>query len=386
MNTTLIQGTKAIHNEMKAWMDHLHQHPELAMEETQTAKFIAEKLRSFGFDVAEGIGKTGMVASLTVGDGNKAIGLRADFDALPIQEENNLPYKSKVEGRSHLCGHDGHTTMLLGAAKYLVQTKNFNGTVRLIFQPGEETMEGGPAMIKDGLFEKFPVDAVYGLHNMPGLKRGKLYFREGETMAAVDNWEIELTGKGSHGSMPELGIDPIVCGSSLVMALQTIVSRNVSPWQHSVVSVGAFLSGNAGNAVPQNAILRLSVRNMDVQLRELVLNKIRSITRAQAEAFNCRYEIREGVPGAVLVNTPENTRWAAAVARNIFGEEAVDDTLHPFMGSEDFAFMLQKKNGTYCMLGNGDTPMVHHPQYTFNQEILPVGAAYWVGLTEAYLQ
>ena len=386
MHTTILEGAKALHTQMIAWMAHMHQYPELALQETETARFIAEKLKAFGFDVVEGIGKTGVVASMTQGNGNKAIGLRADFDALPIQEENDLPYKSRVDGKSHLCGHDGHTAMLLGAASFLAQTKNFNGTVRLIFQPAEETMEGGPAMIGDGLFERFPVDAVYGMHNMPGLERGKFYFREGETMAAVDNWEIELTGKGSHGSMPELGIDPIVCGSSLVMALQTIVSRNVSPWQASVVSVGAFLSGNAGNAVPQTAILRLSMRNMDPALREMVLLKIRSLTKAQAEAFSCQYEIREGVPGAVLVNTPENTRWAANVARDIFGEEAVDDALQPYMGSEDFAFMLQKKQGNYCMLGNGDSFMVHHPQYIFNQEILPLGAAYWVGLTENYLR
>jgi hippurate hydrolase len=385
MNTTILEGTKRLQSEMTEWMSYLHQRPELALQETQTAKFIADKVKSFGFDVAEGIGKTGIVASMTVGDSKKSIGLRADFDALPIQEVNNLPYKSKVEGKSHLCGHDGHTTMLLGAAKYLSQVKNFNGTVRLIFQPAEETMEGGPAMIADGLFEKFPVDAVYGMHNMPGLEKGKMYFREGETMAAVDNWEIELTGKGSHGSMPELGIDPIVCGSSLVMALQTIVSRNVSPWQNSVVSVGAFRSGNAGNVVPQNAILRLSIRNMDSRLRQMVLDKIRTITKAQAEAFNCQFEIREGIPGAVLINTPENTQWAAGVARSVFGEEKVDDTLQPYMGSEDFAFMLQKKQGTYCMLGNGDSYMVHHPQYIFDQEILPLGAAYWVGLTEQYL-
>lgn len=371
---------------MKEWMDHIHEHPELAMQEIETARFIAEKVKSFGYDVAENIGKTGIVASMTLGNGKKSIGLRADFDALPIQEVNNLAYKSKSAGKAHLCGHDGHTTMLLGAAKYLSQTKKFNGTVRLIFQPGEETMEGGPAMIQDGLFEKFPVDAVYGMHNMPGLEKGKLYFREGETMAAVDNWEIELTGKGSHGSMPELGIDPIVCGSSLVMALQTIVSRNVSPWQNSVVSVGAFLSGNAGNAVPQNAILRLSIRNMDEKLREMVLGKIRSITKAQAEAFNCKFEIREGVPGAVLVNAPENTRWAASVARDVFGSENVNNELPPYMGSEDFAFMLQKKQGAYCMIGNGEGYMVHHPEYIFNQDILPLGAAYWVGLTEEYLR
>lgn len=386
MNTTILEGTKALHKEMKEWMNHMHQYPELALQEIETANYIAGIVRSLGFDVVEGVGKTGIVASMTLGDGKKSIGLRADFDALPIQEVNNLEYKSKVEGKSHLCGHDGHTAMLLGTAKYLSITKNFNGTVRLIFQPGEETMEGGPAMIADGLFEKFPVDAVYGLHNMPGLEMGKFYFRKGETMAAVDNWEIELIGKGSHGSMPELGIDPIVCGSSLVMALQTIVSRNVSPWQASVVSVGAFLSGNAGNVVPQNAILRLSIRNMDAELRENVLKKIRLITKAQAEAFGCQFEIREGIAGAVLVNNPKHTEWAAHVARDVFGETKVDDNLHPFMGSEDFAFMLQKKEGNYCMLGNGDTPMVHHPEYIFNQDILPLGAAYWVGLTETYLK
>lgn len=386
MNEIILEGAQTLHDEMKEWMGHMHQHPELAMEETITAAFIAEKVKSFGYEVVEGVGKTGIVASMTAGNGNKSIGLRADFDALPIQEDNDLPYKSTVEGKSHLCGHDGHTTMLLGAAKYLSQTKNFNGTVRLIFQPGEETMEGGPAMIKDGLFERFPVDSVYGMHNMPGLELGKFYFGEGDMMAAVDNWEIELVGKGSHGSMPELGVDPIVCGSSLVMALQTIVSRNVSAWQNSVVSVGAFISGNAGNVVPQSAIIRLSVRNMDSQVREMVLNKIRTITKAQAEAFSCQYEIREGVPGAVLVNTPENTKWAADIARETFGEDQVIYPLHPYMGSEDFAFMLQKKPGNYCMLGNGDTPMVHHPQYIFNQDILPLGAAYWVGLTESYLK
>ena len=386
MNTNILEGMNALHEEMKAWMNHLHQYPELALQETETAKFIAEKLRSFGFDVVENVGKTGIVASLSLGVSEKSIGLRADFDALPILEVNMLPYKSKIEGKSHLCGHDGHATMLLAAGKYLSQTKNFNGTVRLIFQPAEETMEGSLAMIADGLFEKFPVDAVYGMHNMPGLEAGKFYFREGEMMAAVDNWEIELTGKGSHGSMPELGVDPIVCGSSLVMALQTIVSRNVSPWQNSVITVGAFLSGNAGNAVPQNAILRLSIRNMETELREKVLSKVRSMIKAQAEAFNCQYEIREGIPGAVLVNTPENTQWAAATAGRVFGEEKIFYSGQPYMGSEDFAFMLQRKRGSYCMLGNGDGSMVHHPAYVFNQDILPIGAAYWVGLAEEYLK
>lgn len=386
MNDTVTNKINALHNDMKEWMGHLHQHPELALQENNTAAYIADKLKSWGYEVTEGVGKTGIVASLTVGDGKKVIGLRADFDALPIQEVNQLPYKSQNEGKSHLCGHDAHTTMLLGAAKYLVESKNFNGTARLIFQPAEETMQGAPAMIADGLFDRFPVDAVYGMHNMPGLALGKLHFRESETMAAVDNWEIELTGKGSHGSMPELGIDPIVCGASLVMALQTIVSRNVSPWHNVVVNIGAFQSGNAGNVVPQSAILRLSIRNMKPEDRKLVLDKVRTITKAQAESFNCGFEIREGIPGTVLVNTPENTQWASAVAKKTFGEENVIDGTHPYMGSEDFAFMLEQRNGTYCLLGNGDTFMVHHPEYVFNQDLLPIGARYWVALVEDYLQ
>lgn len=225
-----------------------------------------------------------MVASLTAGKGKKSIGLRADTDALPIEEDNDLPYKSAIPGVAHLCGHDGHSTMLLAAGDYLARTRDFDGTVRLIFQPAEEIMGGGPPMIEDGLFERWPVDAVFGMHNMPGLDVGQLYFRDGAMMAAVDNWEIELTGKGSHGSMPELSIDPVVAGSSLVMALQTIVSRNVSPHDSAVVTVGAFISGNAGNVIAQSATLRLSVRTTTPEDRKLVLGKIKLITKAQAEA------------------------------------------------------------------------------------------------------
>lgn len=385
MNTKLLEAVKKYHSEMKGWMNHIHENPEIAMDEKDTATYIANLARSFGYEVVEGIGKYGIVASLKVGNGDKIIGLRADFDALPIQEDNELAYKSKNEGKAHLCGHDAHSTMLLGAAKYLAETKNFNGTVRLIFQPAEETMEGGPAMIKDGLFERFPVDAVYGMHNMPDLELGTFHFREGETMAAVDNWEIEITGKGSHGSMPELSIDPLVCGASLVMALQTIVSRNVSPWHNSVVNVGSFQAGIAGNAVPQTAVLRLSIRNMNPEDRKLVLERVRSITKAQVESFNCTVKITEGISGTVLVNTPQNTKWAADIAKKTFGDNRVVYNTHPYMGSEDFAFMLEKKNGTYCLLGNGDTFMVHHPKFVFNQELLPIGATYWVALVEDYL-
>jgi hippurate hydrolase len=381
-----LEALEADHGQMNGWFEHLHRHPELSMQEQGTAKYIASAVRQWGYDVETGIGRHGIVASMTVGNSGKAIGLRADFDALPIQEDNDLDYKSDVAGVAHLCGHDGHTTMLLAAGKYLAETRNFNGTVRLIFQPGEETMEGGPAMIRDGLFDRFPVDAVFGMHNMPGLELGKLYFAHGDVMAAVDNWEIELTGKGGHGSMPELSIDPVVAGSSLVMALQTIVSRNVSPHNSAVVTVGAFLSGNAGNVIAQSAILRLSIRTRTAADRKLVLDKVRELTRTQAEGYGCTYEIREGVPGAVLVNDKEETLRAAEIARTAFGE---DDVVYPgptFLGSEDFAFMLQEKKGTYCFIGNGDTPMVHHPKFIFNQGILPKGAAYWVALTEGYLR
>lgn len=388
MSTTTndaLQTLEAEKDQMVQWFEHMHRHPELSMKEEQTAKFIADTVREWGYDVETGVGKHGIVASLKVGDSDKAIGLRADFDALPIQEDNDLDYKSEVEGVGHLCGHDGHTTMLLAAGKYLAETKNFDGTVRLIFQPGEETMEGGPAMIEDGLFDRFPIDAVFGMHNMPGLDLGKLYFSHGDVMAAVDNWEIELTGKGGHGSMPELSIDPVVAGSSLVMALQTIVSRNVSPHNSAVVTVGAFLSGNAGNVIANSAILRLSIRTKTAADREMVLNKVRDLTRTQAEGYGCTYEIREGVPGAVLTNDEEETQKAAEIARTAFGDENVIDPGPTFLGSEDFAFMLQEKKGTYCFIGNGDTPMVHHPQFIFNKDNLPKGAAYWVALTEGYL-
>ena len=281
----LVNDFKGRLGAIKAWRHHLHKHPELSLEEIETAKYIAGLVRSWGFEVVEGVGKHGVVASLTAGNGSKSIGLRADTDALPIQEDNNLPYKSEVTGVSHLCGHDGHSAMLLAAGEYLARSRNFNGTVRLIFQPAEEIMAGGPAMIEDGLFERWPVDAVFGMHNMPGLELGKLHFRDEAMMAAVDNWEIELTGKGSHGSMPELSIDPVVAGSSLVMALQTIVSRNVSPHNSAVVTVGAFISGNAGNVIAQSAILRLSVRTTTPEDRALVLGKVRSITKAQAGEF-----------------------------------------------------------------------------------------------------
>ncbi|WP_018990012.1 M20 aminoacylase family protein [Aromatoleum toluclasticum] len=383
---TLLQELANDEKQITGWRHHMHRHPELAFEERHTAEYITGLLRSWGYEVATGVGKTGIVASLTAGDGRKAIGLRADIDALPVAEKAAGDHRSTVEGRSHTCGHDGHSAMLLGAAQHLARTRSFNGTVRLIFQPAEEVMGGALAMIKDGLFERFPMDAVFGMHNMPGLELGTIHFTTGPVMAAVDNWEIELGGKGSHGSMPERSIDPVVAGASLVMALQTITSRNVAPLDSAVVSVGAFLAGDAGNVIPQSALLRLSIRTSRPETRELVLGKVRSITAAQADCYGVTWEIREGTPGAVLVNDAEQTAFAATVAKDLLGADKVVTDGPRFMGSEDFAFFAQHKPGTYCFIGNGDTPMVHHPQYDFDDRNLPVGAAYWVALAESFLR
>ncbi|MDY3103429.1 MAG: M20 aminoacylase family protein [Prevotella sp.] len=373
---------------MKEWMGAIHQNPELSTHEVNTAKYVAQLLKEMGLEVHEHVGRNGIegvVGVLRHGDGNKKIGIRADMDALPIQEINHLPYKSKHDGISHLCGHDGHTAMALGAAKYLAETKNFNGTVYFYFQPAEETMQGGPSMIDDGLFVKFKPDRVYAMHNIPGLPKGVLHFHDGETMSAVDNWEIRLIGRGCHGSMPELSIDPVVAGASLVMALQTIVSRNLSPWSNGVVTIGSFQAGNSGNVIPNEAVLKLSMRNMQSEGRTQVLQRIREITAAQAQCFGCQFEIKEGQPGTVLINSHEETAFAAKVACKYFGEENVVYPCKPMMSSEDFAFMLQQTPGSYIMIGNGDTPMVHNPQYNFDQEILPVGATLWVALCEEYL-
>lgn len=375
-----------LRDDMTEWFRTLHRHPEPAFEENFTSGYIASLLKTFGYEVHEGIGGTGIVALLRNGSGKKSIGLRADFDALQMQEDNDLPYKSETPGRAHLCGHDGHATMLLGAAKFLSDHRTFDGTLVLIFQPAEETQLGASAMMRDGLFEKFPVDAVFAMHNMPGLKAGSFCFHDGPTMSAVDNWDITLTGKAVHASMPEAGTDPVVAGAALLMGLQTIVSRNLSPWDNSVVTVGAFHAGTVPNSVPESATLRLSIRNMRNEDREMTLRRIEELTEYTAKAYGCSAEILKNVSGKALFNDPETTAFAASVAEKYFGSERVTYPGNKYMASEDFAFMLAEKKGTYLFIGNGDTPQPHNTAYVFNPEILPIGATYWVALVHEFLR
>jgi hippurate hydrolase len=382
----LLAALEADADTMTQWRRHLHRHPELGFEEFETAAYIAAFLREWGYEVCEGVGRTGIVASLTIGAGGRAIGLRADMDALPIEEAGARAYKSTVAGKAHMCGHDGHCAMLLGAAKRLAETRRFNGTVRLIFQPAEEVMGGAQAMIEDRLFDRFPVDAVFGMHNMPGFELGRLYFTSGPMMAAVDSWDVVLTGKGSHGSLPDKGIDPVVAGASLVMALQTIVSRNVAAQDAAVVTVGSFRAGDAGNVIPQSAILRLSIRTSTAEVRNHVLDRVRMIVAAQAQCYGVAHEIRNEIAGAVLVNHPDHTARCARIAAERLGRERIETNGPTFMGSEDFCFFAQARPGSYCIIGNGDTALPHHPMYDFDDRNLPVGAAYWVALAEDYLR
>jgi hippurate hydrolase len=362
----------------------LHRHPELAFQEYRTAGKIAETLKQWGYEVTAGVGKTGVVAGLTCGTSAKSMGLRADMDALPIAEETGLPYASIEEGRMHACGHDGHVTMLLGAARYLAETRSFNGTVRLYFQPAEEIIEGAAAMIKDGLFERFPVDAVFAIHLAPELPLGILGTRSGPAMASADRWRVILTGIGGHGAIPEKAIDPIVAGSSIVMALQTVVSRNVSPHLATVVTVGSFQSGDTDNIIPHQAILRLSIRNTHPETRLQVLERIRTIIMGQAASYGVECEIQEMSATPVLLNDPELAEFARTVARDLFGHDRIAET-PLIMASEDFAFMVQEKPGCLCNLGTGGNFGLHHPEFVLNDDVLVPGASFWAALVERFL-
>lgn len=372
--------------EMIAVRHDLHAHPELAYEEKRTSDIVAGLLEKWGYEVTRGVGKTGVVATLRVGNSKKTIGIRADMDALPIHEQTNLAYASKTEGVMHACGHDGHTTILLTAARYLAETKNFDGTVHLIFQPAEEGLGGAKAMIDDGLFEKFPCDAVYGLHNWPGLPAGTFCFISGPAMASVDTVYITIEGRGGHGAIPEKTVDPIVAASSVVMALQTIVSRNISPFQPAVVTVGLFQGGSASNIIPDSVKLELTVRAFSQEVRALLEERICTLVRAQAASYGARADIvyEHGYP--VLVNHKAETAFVQKVAENLVGKKQVIGNALPQTPSEDFAFMLEKRPGSYLFLGNGDSLGLHNPNYVFNDDIISVGAGLWGALVESYLR
>ena len=368
----------------------IHQNPELGFEEFGTSELVAKKLASWGYEVERGIGDTGVVGRLQRGDGSRSIGLRADMDALPILEDTGLPYASKKPGVMHACGHDGHTTMLLGAAKYLAEKGNFSGTVNLIFQPAEEGRGGALKMLEHGLFEKYPCDAVFGMHNLPGYPQGKLMFRDGPTMASADKVAITLTGVAGHGAMPHQSVDPIVAAASLVMALQTIVSRNVDPQSMAIVTVGMLNAGQANNIIPDKAVMELTVRTLDRDVRNQVEKRIRAITAAQAESFGCEAHIVYDRAFAVLVNTPDETALARSLGRELLGEQGIDPAFVAQTASEDFSYMLEKRPGNYCYIGNGvgqehGACNVHNPGYDFNDANLPIGSAYFALLAERFL-
>ncbi len=390
--TSQLQALQARAAEFIGLRRDIHRHPELAFEEHRTAGLVADKLEGWGYAVERAIGGTGVVGTLVRGDGQKRLGLRADMDALPIMEASGADWSSVHAGVMHACGHDGHTAMLLAAARHLAERGAFDGTLHLIFQPAEEGGGGALRMMADGLFERYPCDAVFAMHNMPGIEQGHLVLREGAAMASSDYVSIRLDGVGGHGAMPHRATDPIVAAASIVMALQTIVSRNIDPLHAAVVTVGALHAGKANNVIPASAVLALSVRALDREVRATVERRIKALVAAQAESFGVRAHI-DWTPGyAVLVNTPAETAFAREVAVELVGAEQVTLQGPPLTGSEDFAFMLERVPGSYVLIGNGTGDalgeggcMVHNPGYDFNDHNIGVGSAYWVLLTERFL-
>jgi hippurate hydrolase len=373
--------------ELTAIRRHLHAHPELSFEEAETARFVAEKLESWGYDVTRNVGGHGVVARMTVGAGTKSIAIRADMDALPITEETGRPYASTVAGKMHACGHDGHTTILLGAAEYLARTRRFNGTVNLIFQPAEEAgaLSGAPAMIADGLFERFPFDVIFGLHNHPGAPEGTWLMRSGPLMAAADSAEIVIKGKGGHASRPHLTVDPVVVACNLVVSLQSVVSRSIDPTQTAVVTVGAIHAGEAANVIPESAKLLLSIRSFDPKVRDTLEVRIRKLTETIAEGYGATAEIEYTRGHPVVVNSEAETEFARTVAEELVGSGNVA-LCNLIPGSEDFSHFLEHKPGSFLRLGNGvESAILHSAKYDFADKSLTVGAAMWARLTERYL-
>jgi amidohydrolase len=383
----IVNRVADLHKELIEWRHDMHAHPEILYDVHRTAAGVADRLRSFGCDeVVPGIGRTGVVGIIRGRKpGNKVIGMRADMDALPLEEETGLPYTSTVPGKMHACGHDGHTTMLLGAAKYLAETRNFAGTAVVIFQPAEEGGAGALAMVKDGLISRFGIEEVYGMHNYPGMPVGEFAICPGPLMASVDHLTIELEGKGGHASRPHESIDTILVGAQIVNQLQSVVARNVDPLQAAVVSICMFQSGHTDNVIPQHATLRGSVRALTKEVRQIVKARVNEIIEGTARLYGAKAKITYANGYPVLVNHERQTEVAAGAARDVAGDGKVDTNFVPWMGAEDFAFMLQERPGAFILIGNGDSAGLHHPAYDFNDEAIPVGTSYWVRLAETTL-
>ena len=374
--------------ELTDWRRHIHAHPELAFEETQTAAFVAEKLRSFGIDVVEGIAGTGVVGTLQRGGGNRSIGLRADLDALPIVEANDFEHRSTQPGVMHACGHDGHTTMLLGAAAYLSASDTFSGTVHFIFQPAEENEGGARAMVEAGLFEQFPMEAVYGMHNIPGIPVGEFAVKPGPMMAAFDIFDITVRGRGGHAAIPQQTVDPVLIGTKIVEALQTLVAREINPQEPAVLSVTQFHGGDAYNVIPDQVSISGCTRCFSTRVQAQFEQSIERVACGIASGFGAEIEFSYERRYPPTVNSPTETESAAEAAIAVSGATAVNRAPKPSMGSEDFAYMLQEKPGCYIWIGNGDgegSCMIHNPGYDFNDEILPIGASYWSALVAQLL-
>jgi hippurate hydrolase len=374
--------------EIAAWRHDLHAYPELLYDVTRTAASVAEKLRAFGCDeVVTGIGRTGVVGVIhgrKDGSG-KAIGLRADMDALPIEEANDLPYKSTVPGKMHACGHDGHTAMLLGAARYLAETRNFAGDAVLIFQPAEEGGAGGKAMVDDGLMDRFKIGEVYGMHNYPGMPVGAFGIRSGPMMAAADYISITVEGVGAHAARPHLGIDTVLVGAQIINNIQSVVSRNVDPLKSAVVSICMFQAGNTDNVIPQTVKLRGTARSLAPDVRDLLERRLHQVVEGTAAAFGAKATLNYRRNYPVLVNHEQQTEFAASVAGAVAGIPQVDQALPPMMGAEDFSFMLNARPGAFIWIGNGESAGLHHPAYNFNDDAIPFGTSYWVKLVETAL-
>ena len=373
--------------EVSEWRRHLHAHPELLYDVEYTAAFVAEKLKEFGIDeIVTGIGRTGIVGVIRGrGESSRAIGLRADMDALPLDEIPGRPWASTIPGKMHACGHDGHTAMLLGAAKYLAETRNFNGTVAVIFQPAEEGGRGALAMVEDGMMEQFGIREIYGMHNMPGMELGTFAIRKGGIMAAPDKFSITVRGRGSHAAEPHKAVDPIVIGAQIVGGLQLIAARNANPLRSVVVSVTQFHAGTTHNIIPEHASISGTVRSLDEGVRTLAEQRIAQIAEGIAGANDAVAEVEYERACPVTVNHPEETTHAARAAIDVVGAANVDTDVDASMAGEDFAFMLQSRPGAYIMIGNGDTAGLHNPGYDFNDEAIAFGVSYWVRLAEQRL-